>query len=183
MKNSIWTDQFKMPEFPQLKRDLKTDVLIVGGGLAGFLCAHALAGSGVDCVLIEADRICQGVTGNTTAKITSQHGLIYGKIIREFGEESARRYWEANEMAIREFQKLAKNAACDLQIKDNYIYATENLKALEAEMKALDRLEIPAKFVQDLPLPLDTVGAICFPKQAQFNPLKLVSGIAKELNI
>ena len=183
MKNSIWTDQFKMPEFPQLKRDLKTDVLIVGGGLAGILCAHALAGSGVDCVLIEADRICQGVTGNTTAKITSQHGLIYGKIIREFGEETARRYWEANEMAIREFQRLAKNAACDLQIKDNYIYATENLKALEAEMKALDRLEIPAKFVQDLPLPLDTVGAICFPKQAQFNPLKLVSGIAKELNI
>ena len=131
MKNSIWTDQIEMPEFPQLKHDLKTDVLIVGGGLAGILCAHALAGSGVDCVLIEADRICQGVTGNTTAKITSQHGLIYGKIIREFGEETARRYWEANEMAIREFQRLAKNAACDLQIKDNYIYATENLKALE----------------------------------------------------
>ena len=181
--NSIWMENVQMPSFSRLDTDMKTEVLIIGGGLAGLLCAYALKLEGIPYVLLESDRVCCGISANTTAKITSQHGLIYGKIIREFGEETARRYWEANEMAIREFQRLAKNAACDLQIKDNYIYATENLKALEAEMKALDRLEIPAKFVQDLPLPLDTVGAICFPKQAQFNPLKLVSGIAKELNI
>lgn len=82
-----------MPTFPRLDGDLKTDVLVVGGGLAGLLCAHRLKQAGVQCALIEADRICGGVTRNTTAKITSQHGLIYAKLLKKFGQEQARFYW------------------------------------------------------------------------------------------
>ena len=183
MYNSIWTDHVQMPAFPRLEQDLKTDVLIIGGGLAGILCACTLARSGVDYALIEADRICHGVTRNTTAKITSQHGLIYGKLIREFGEETARKYWEINETAIREYRRLADNVACDFEIKDNLIYAVDSTKELDEEMAALERLGIPAQFVQKLPLPLTTAGAVRFRDQAQFNPLKLISGIAKGLNI
>ena len=172
-----------MPRFPRLEHDLETGVLIIGGGLAGVMCAHRLARSGVDYVLIEADRICHGVTRNTTAKITSQHGLIYGKLLREFGMDTARKYWEANEAAIREYRELASTAECDFVSKDNYIYAVDSAKALEEEMDALERLGIPAQFVKKLPLPLITAGAIRFQNQAQFNPLKLVSGIAKGLNI
>ena len=172
-----------MPRFPRLEHDLETGVLIIGGGLAGVMCAHRLARSGVDYVLIEADRICHGVTRNTTAKITSQHGLIYGKLLREFGMDTARKYWEANEAAIREYRELASTAECDFVSKDNYIYAVDSAKALEEEMDALERLGIPAQFVKKLPLPLITAGAIQFQNQAQFNPLKLVSGIAKGLNI
>ena len=109
----------QMPTFPRLEHDLKTDVLIIGGGLAGILCAYRLAQSGVDYTLIEADRIYHGVTRNTTAKITSQHGLIYGKLLREFGVETARKYWEVNEAAIREYRKLAGTVECDFESKDN----------------------------------------------------------------
>ncbi len=70
-----------MPSFPALSGDTQTDLLIVGGGMAGILTAYMLGKSGTDYLLIEADEICRGVTGNTTAKITSQHGLIYGKLL------------------------------------------------------------------------------------------------------
>ena len=64
-----------MPRFEPLRGNKKTDVLIVGGGIAGLLCAYHLRQAGVDCLLPEAGRICGGVTGNTTAKLTSRHGL------------------------------------------------------------------------------------------------------------
>ena len=89
--DSIWTQTVKMPAFPALHTDVKTDVLIIGGGLAGLLCAYRLTQAGVDCILVEAERICGKTTGNTTAKITSQHGLIYDKLLRTFGWRSTGR--------------------------------------------------------------------------------------------
>ena len=74
--DSIWIQTARLPEFNPLRSDLKTDVLIIGGGMAGLLCAYRLAQAGVDYALVEANRIGCGITKNTTAKITSQHGLI-----------------------------------------------------------------------------------------------------------
>lgn len=185
MLNSLWANDSKLPAFSKLNQDVKTDVLIVGGGLAGILCAHMLAREGVDYMLIESDRICHGVTRNTTAKITSQHGLIYEKLIREFGPETARLYWEANDRALQEYRSLAGTVDCDFETKDNYIYASDpaTAKKLEKELAVLKQLQIPADFVESLPLPFRVTGAIRFQDQAQFNPLKFVSEIAKGLNI
>ena len=48
---SLWEDTTKMPSFPKLDQDIKTDVLIIGGGMAGVLCAYMLNAAGVDYVL------------------------------------------------------------------------------------------------------------------------------------
>lgn len=179
MKQSIWNMQTQLPAFPRLQGDLKTDVLIVGGGLAGLLCGYRLRQAGIDCMLIEANRICSGVSGNTTAKITSQHGILYGKLLRILGAEKARLYWEANEAAIAEFHRLSRQIPCDFSWKDNYIYSTDSPGVLEAELQALDTLGIPAKFAKEIPLPIPVAGAIGFAKQALFNPLKLAAGLAE----
>ena len=107
--DSIWKRTAEMPPFAPLDGDLKTDVLIVGGGLAGLLCAYWLNRAGVDCALVEADRLCGGVTGNTTAKLTIQHGLIYDKLLREFGLEKARLYLEANRGALGQYRELCRD--------------------------------------------------------------------------
>ncbi|MFR1785931.1 MAG: FAD-dependent oxidoreductase [Ruthenibacterium lactatiformans] len=70
----MWRDTAAMPEYGRLEGDVRTDVLVIGGGMAGILCAHFLRQAGVDCVLAEADRLCAGTTGNTTAMITSSAG-------------------------------------------------------------------------------------------------------------
>ena len=86
---SLWEQTWERPGFPALEGDLSTDVLIIGGGMAGVLCAYFLHRAGVPYALVEARALCSGITRNTTAKITSQHGLIYDKLIRKFGADHA----------------------------------------------------------------------------------------------
>ena len=93
MIDSIWTRTARLPRFKRLEGDLKTDVLVIGGGITGLLCAWMLKRAGADCALVEAGRICGGTTGGTTGKITAQHGLIYRRLLREFGPEAARLPW------------------------------------------------------------------------------------------
>ncbi len=172
-----------MPRFSQLDTDLHTDVLIIGGGLAGLLCAWYLTRGGVDCVLIEQNQIMGGVSGRTTAKLTSQHGLIYGKLLKRFALEHARLYWQANQDALAELSALAEKADCDFTRENNYLYATDGMQKLEAEMDAYDQLGIPARWERSLSLPFPVAGALCFPNQARFHPLKLAAHIAKDLKI
>lgn len=181
--DSIWTRTAQPPKFDPLRSDLKTDVLIIGGGMAGVLCAYKLAKAGVDHALVEADRIGGGATKNTTAKITSQHGLIYDKLLREFGAERARLYLEASQGALEEYRALCRTIDCGFEEKDAFVYSTDSRKKLDRELNALDRLGFPAGFVQDVPLPFPVAGAVKFPRQAQFHPLKFVSAIAGDLRI
>ena len=181
--DSIWEKEVQLPRFPQLDGDLGTDVLIIGGGMAGLLCAWNLSRSGVDCVLIEENRIMHGVSGSTTAKLTSQHGLLYGKLLKEFGEERAKMYWQANEAALACFRDLARETDFDFQTQNSYIYATECLETLEAEMTACERLQIPARWESALPLPFRVSGAVCFTNQAQFHPMKFAAHIAQGLKL
>ena len=183
MIDSVWADTAQLPSFSSLKQDVRTDVLIVGGGLAGLLCAYMLTQDGVNCLLIEADTICSGISRNTTAKLTSQHGLIYRKLEREFGPDTARLYWEANEAALAQYRRLSRKFPCDFQEKNAYVYAVEQQNKLEEELSALERSRIPADYVDTLPLPFAVSAAIRFKNQAQFHPLKFAAGIAQGLNI
>ena len=181
--NSLWSSTQSLPRFPALEGHRKTDVLIIGGGITGILCAHFLKEAGVDYTLVEADRICRGVTGNTTAKITAQHGLIYHKLIRRFGAEQARMYLEANRAALEQYRLLSAHIDCDFEEKDNYVYSIDSPAKLDQELKALDTLGLTGDFTDRAPLPFHIAGAVKFPKQGQFHPLKFVSALAKGLNI
>ena len=180
--DSLWQQTAELPEFEPFRGNQKTDVLVIGGGLAGLLCAHMLNQAGVNCILAEAARICSGITKNTTAKITSQHGLIYHKLINRFGKEKAKAYLTVNEIAVREYKKMCANISCDFQHKNAFLYSS-NEEELELELNALQNLEYSAEFVKTVPLPLECAGAIGFKQQAQFHPLKFAAHIAQKLNI
>ncbi|MGN0689954.1 MAG: FAD-dependent oxidoreductase, partial [Oscillospiraceae bacterium] len=180
---SLWYDNIERPEFPALEGDIKTDVLIIGGGIAGILTAYFLHQKGVRYVLVEKDNICGGTTGNTTAKITFQHGLIYDKLLRKNGIETAKIYLSANKAAFEKYAEMCKDIDCDYCRKDNYVYSTDDRQKLYDEMSALSRIGYDASFCDNIPIPIKTVGAVRFRNQAQFHPLKFLFSIAKELNI
>lgn len=170
-------------DFPSLKSDRKTDVLIVGGGIAGILAAYFLQENGVPYILVEKDRICSGTTGNTTAKITFQHGLAYHKILRSSGLEKTEMYLQANRAAFEKYAELCKNIDCGYERKNNYVYSVNGRQKLEDEIKALSKIGYDAVFAENLQLPVSTAGAVCFENQAQFHPLKFLFSIAKGLKI
>ncbi|MBQ8389796.1 MAG: FAD-dependent oxidoreductase [Oscillibacter sp.] len=180
--DSIWMDT-ALPAFPPLEGDRRTDVLIIGGGMAGVLCAYFLTQAGVDCLLIESDRVGQGVTGRTTAKITAQHGLFAQDLLRRFGKEKARLYLEANLTAVEQYRRLAERIPCGFEDKDSFVYSLDHPEKLEKELRALAALGHPGEPVRHLPLPFSTAGAVKMAGQAQFHPLKFLAGLLPGLPI
>ena len=181
--DSIWRETAERPKFPTLDQDIKAEVLIIGGGMAGLLCAHRLAQAGVDYVLVEAEEIGGGVTGNTTAKVTAQHGLIYDKLIQTFGLEAARKYLEANQKAVEDYRTLSREIPCDFKEQESIVYTLHDQGPLRRELTALERMGVPAQLREALPLPFPTAGGVCFPGQGQFHPLKFLAGLTKGLRI
>lgn len=180
---SIWEKNVDMPLFSALEQDISTQVLVIGGGLAGLLCAYRLSQQGIDCVLIEADQICRKVSGHTTAKVTSQHGLVYHKLLRRYGARTARLYWLMNQEAITQYSDLSRELDFDFQKANNYIFDSGDPEKMTKELEALSRLEIPASFVRPLPTPTGEQGGICFPDQAQLHPMKLALELSRKLRI
>lgn len=180
---SLWQESADIRHYNTLKGDQKTDVLIIGGGICGLLTAYMLKQKGIDYILLEAGEIANSNTAHTTAKITSQHGLIFAEMSKRFGNEKTRLYIEANQKAIDKFEALSQKMNCDFEKRSSFVYSLSNREKLEKEIVSLENVGFDAEFVSDLPLPLETVGAVEFKNQAQFNPIMFLSGISKDLNI
>lgn len=180
---SIWHRQCEMPRYPTIQGDMKTDVLVIGGGIAGLLTAYLLSQKGISTVLVEGNTICSGTTQNTTAKISVQHGLIYHKLFELGGIELVQKYHKIHRAALHQYAVLCNNIQCNFERKDSFVYSVDNPEILEAELKILQRAKIPAEFANDLPLPFSTVGAVKFSNQAQFHPLQFLLQISKDCNV
>jgi len=174
---SLWKKTVILPPYPALEGDLRTDVLVIGGGLAGILCALELQRAGLDVTLVEAGRLCGGVTGSTTAKLTVQHGLFAHKLLRSLGEERARLYLDLQRAALDRWRALCAGVDCGFAEKDSYVYSRTDPAKLDREVRALERLGVPAALTATPKLPFSTVGAVRVPRQAQFHPLKFVSAL------
>lgn len=181
--NSLWSATAQNRRFPTLEGDKRAEVVIIGGGLAGLMCLKELSDRGVDCVLLEAKTIGSGVTCNTTAKITFQHGLIYDKLIKKYGTEKADMYLSANRNAVEKFRKMSDIYPCDFEEKDAFIYSETDREKIEREIRAYQKLGVPAEFCSEIPLPVSCAGAVRISSQAQFHPLKFMYGVSENLRI
>ncbi len=185
---SLWMKTISMSERESLSGDKKTEVAVIGAGLAGILTARLLSESGVKVVVLEADRIGSGQTKNTTAKITSQHGLIYDRLAEQFGMEAAGQYASANEKAIGEYRRLIREYEIDCHFTESsaYLYSCKEGKTEESlvrEAETARALGISAEFTRQTELPFPVTGAVCFRRQAHFHPLEFLRGATEKLEI
>lgn len=182
---SVWSESYNIKKRRVLEKDIEIEVAVVGGGIAGLLTAYLLKEKGKKVVVIDRREILQGNTLNTTAKITFQHDLIYDKLIKEYKKEGAQQYLKANQAAIEKYKKIISenNVDCDFEERDAYVYTFDEVVQMENEYEAAMQLGIEAELVNEIELPFKVAKALKFKKQNQFNPIKFLNFIAKDLKI
>lgn len=184
---SIWKKQIQLPERKSLQEDIHIKNVVIGAGMAGLLTAYRLQEEGQEVVVLEANTMASGQTGHTTAKITSQHNLIYAYLIEKFGEEKALQYARANEKAIREYERIIQKEKINCQFRrcSAYLYTEreERVTELENEVEAARICGISAEFTKETELPFSVEGAVRFQEQAQFHPLEFIKKIAEKLTV
>lgn len=203
MDQSYWVSTWigKKKEYPKLQENKQADIVIIGGGLTGLTSAYYLTKAGKEVILLEKDKICNHTSGNTTAKITSQHGLFYTYLLQSVGRTNAKQYLEANEEAIQNIANIIEEEKidCDFEWQDAYVFTQkqEEVEKIKKEIQALEYLGFSAEFVEDIPVPIkekekqenkdyiniqkEVFGAIRFKKQAQFNPCLYAQGLANKI--
>lgn len=182
---SIWRQTACPPVKPALEADLETEAAVIGGGLAGILTAHLLQEAGVPTVVLEADRVGSGQTGNTTAKATAQHGMLYRRLERTLGPDAARLYAGAHQQALEWYQQLIwdRRISCGWERLPAYLYAVKAEGELLQEAAAQERAGLPVRLTEETGLPFRTAGAVRCGQQAQFHPLRLLYALAEELTV
>ena len=179
---SLWVTTTDGTSYPSLDGDANADVVVIGAGITGLTTARLLAEAGVNVVVLEADHVCSGVTGYTTAKITSLHKLIYASLLEKHSLERGRAYGEANEAAIAEIARLVERDGidCDFQRAPSFTYTTQesNIAQIEAEVEAATRLGLPVAFTTETDLPYEVRAAVRFDGQAHFHPRRYCLGLA-----
>ena len=151
---SYWLDSIKeenINKYDKLEENIKTDICIIGGGLTGITTAYYLSKYKIRTVLLEKDRICRQASGNSTAKTTSQHGLIYKYLTDSKGENFAKAYYEANEEAIRNIKKIIDDEEidCDFEYQPAYVYTQRltDVQKIKEEVEAVNNFGGKAEFV------------------------------------
>ena len=185
-RESVWIGTGpEQPELPELDDALDTDVAVIGGGIVGVTLTWLLKQAGVRVVLLESNRIGRGVTGHTTAKVSSQHGMIYQQLQSKFGTEAARTYGAANESALAWIaDRVASDGIdCDFRRRSSYAYVPQggNRSQAEQEAQAAAAAGLPAKLVDSTPLPYPVEAAVRFDDQAEFHVRKYLLALAAGL--
>lgn len=186
-KKSFWIDstlEYKK-EFSKLEGDKEVDVCIIGGGLTGITTAYYLSKTNLNVVVLEKSKLCEHTSGNTTGKITSQHDLFYDYLLQSEGKEKAKQYYEANQQAISNIEQIIQEEKidCDFEKQNAYVFTQkeEEIPKIKKEVEAVKQIGGKAEFVEKIDLPIAIKGAIEFPNQAQFHPVKYAQGLINSI--
>ena len=173
---SYWIESTSTPRFPRLEQPVEVDVAILGAGIAGVTAATLLKAAGKTVAVLESKEVLRGVTGYTTAKLTSGHTLAYSAISSIFSPAEARLYAEANEAAITHVRRVVSERGidCDLETAVNYVYteSRDEVDKIRAEVEATKAAGLDVSFVDETPLPFPVAGALRQENQAQFHARK-----------
>lgn len=187
--NSYWINSEKNKEkYNKLEKNIETDICIIGGGITGISTAYYLTKENLKVTVLDMGKIGFQTTGNSTAKITSQHGLFYKYLKDSKGEDFARLYYDANEDAIKNIKKIVEKEKiqCDLECQSAYVLAAnrEEVQKVKDEVEVVRGFGGHAEYLEreDIDknlLILNPLAAIRFKNQAQFNSYKYTIELAK----
>ena len=183
---SYWVSSTQPVEYETLKENISTEVLIVGGGIAGLSTAYNAAKAGLQVVVVEDGLIGSGESGRTTAHITHALDDRYTEIEKVFGEDGSRKAAQSHTAAIDWIENTiaAENIDCNFKRVDAYlfIHPSDTVDELKKEFEACQKAGLPVKWLEHVPdISAQKGPCIQFPKQAQFHIMQYLNGLAKAI--
>src|SRR5437868_6068192 len=180
---SYWIDSVERLQFETLNGDIDTDVLIIGGGIAGLTTAYCLLKAGRKITLVEDGLIGSGETGRTTAHLTCALDDRYYEIEKTFGEDGSSKAAESHLAAIDWIERTVNEEKidCDFERIDGFlfIHPTDKKENLEKELKATKKAGIQTSWMDHVPgIAAETGPCIRFPRQGQIHAMHYLQGLA-----
>ncbi len=183
--NPLWPVESR---FPQLEKDLRADIVIVGGGMAGISCALDLTKRGYETILLEQDAVGSAASGASSGVLYYGSGTNYVQALELFGVEPARQLWLETGRAIKEIVSAARGCetSCGLRRCGSIMVAKteEETLGLEREHNELHRIGITTELLSSDELraffPLRPfLQGLAFAEVAQVHPARFAAGVAK----
>lgn len=174
------------PAEPRLEQDIRTDVCIVGAGIAGITTAYFLTLEGRSVVVLDDGEIGGGMTGRTTAHLTNVFDDRYVEMEKMHGEDGARLIAASHTAAIDRIEEIVSREAiaCGFERLDGFLFVPPggSTKILDHELSAAQRAGLKVERVERAPIEtFDTGTALRFFDQGQFHPLDYITGLMKAI--
>jgi glycine/D-amino acid oxidase-like deaminating enzyme len=169
--------------FEKLNSDIDTDILVIGGGIAGLTTAYCLAIEGRKVILVEDGFIGSGETGRTTAHLTCALDDRYFELENIFDQPTAKAAAESHSAAIEWIAETVKqnNIDCHFKRVEGYLFLhpSDSKETLLKEYQATQRAGLLTEMLDRTPSiqPEYDEGCIKFPNQAQFHILLYLKGL------
>lgn len=178
-----WFDGVELPQIPTLANDLEVDVVVIGGGLTGITAAYLLKEAGVKVALLERQRCAAGDTGHTTAHLTYVTDYRLHHLVKTFGGDGAKAFWEAGMAAIDQIYDLVRdlNIDCDFKWVPGYLHCKlfesdkADVASLHNDAEAAQQLGFESQWVDKVPYA--NRPGIRFANQAKFHPHKYLRAL------
>jgi glycine/D-amino acid oxidase-like deaminating enzyme/nitrite reductase/ring-hydroxylating ferredoxin subunit len=176
-----------LPEFPPIDRDLEVDVAIIGGGLTGITAAYLLKKAGAKVAVVERQRCASADTGHTTAHLTYVTDKRLYEIVKKFGSDPARAFWDAGAVANDEIYRIVREEKIDCEFKwvPGFLHqtlkepASNERELLEEDARLANELGFRAEFVEKVPYA--NFPGVKFYHQAKFHPRKYLAHLLKQI--
>ena len=186
MFDSIWRKSISKNNYDNKIEDFNTDVLIIGGGLAGISTAFYLKDSNMDVCLIESNKIGSGTTSLTTGKITYLQDTIYSQLESMYNFTISKKYLDSQIYASNLIKENIDKYKidCDYKKNDSYIfvYNNEDKKKIDKEYNILNKMNINVSKIKTIPNIFNNIYGIKVSNTAVFNPVKYINFLVSKLN-
>ncbi len=177
---SIWEEDYKNKKLPSINEDMTTPVLIIGGGLAGLMCAYNFMKSGINFILVDSKKLARGVSIKTTAQVSIAHDSLYYEISKKFGKKKSIQYLKSQIEGLNLIKEIIKNEKikCDYK-EESTLLCANSKKTKDILNKQFDLVKnhIDCEWLYYNKDIIDYKNAIEFKNQFIFNPVKYMMGI------